>query len=177
MTTQQTGDIEQALVRDLDQLGDRLLDDAFSTELYRALTNRRWRKDGGPEGGISLSWTRAEEIVNDLRARREREPLELAQTGGEGELSDTVEDELGRIGWRSEPLDTSRHDEAHADQPAESPPPADTGERHAPVEDARGWEREAHREAEASRLGQPDAPPRTGPGEHAGGGTTSSDKA
>jgi hypothetical protein len=148
MTTRETGDIERALARDLDQLGDRLLDEEFSTELYRALANRRWRKDGGPDGAVSLSWSRAEELVNDLRARRGREPLELAQTGGEGELSDTVEGELGRIGWRSEPLNTARHDEAHAAQPAESPPPADSGERHAPVEDPGGWEREAHREAD-----------------------------
>jgi hypothetical protein len=177
MTTQGTEDIERALVRDLDQLGDRFLDEAFSAELYRALANRRWRRDGGPEGAVSLSWSRAKQVVNELRARRDGEPLELAQTGGEGELSDTVEGELGRIGWRSEPLNTGRHDEAHAGRATDSPPPADTGDRHAPVEDARGWEREAHREAEASRLGQPDAPPQSGPGDHAGGGKLSSDKA
>ena len=143
-----TADLERALVRDLDQLGERFLDEEFATELYRALTNRRWRRDGGPEGAIALSWSRAEEIVNELRGRHEREPLELAQTGGEGELSDLVEGELGGLGWRSEPLNTSRHDEAHVGQPAESPPPAGTGEARSPAEDSRGWEREAHREAD-----------------------------
>ena len=112
----ETADLERALVRDLDQLGDRFLDEEFSTDLYRALTNRRWNRDGGPDGAISLSWSRAEEIVNELRTRRDREPLELAQTGGEGELSRTVEDELAGLGWRSQPLNTDRHDDAHVGQ-------------------------------------------------------------
>ncbi|MDQ3934563.1 MAG: hypothetical protein M3340_08015 [Actinomycetota bacterium] len=144
----ETADLERALVRDLEQLGDRFLDEQFSTELYRALSNRRWRRDGGPEGAISLSWSRAEEVVNDLRGRHDREPLELAQTGGEGELSELVERELGAAGWRSEPLNTGRRDEAHVGQPADSPPPPETGEQHSPAEDSGGWEREAHREAD-----------------------------
>ena len=144
----ETADLERALVRDLDQLGERFLDERFATELYRALTNRRWRREGGPEGAISLSWSRAEAIVNELRQRHEREPLELAQTGGEGELSDLVEGELAALGWRSEPLNTGRRDEAHVGQPAESAPPAGTGEARSPAEDSRGWEREAHREAD-----------------------------
>ena len=51
--------------------------------------------------GLSLSWGRAEEIVNSLRERRGPEQ----------------------------------------------------GEAQSPVEDSRGWEREAHREAENARLG------------------------
>jgi hypothetical protein len=172
-----TAELERALVRDLDQLGDRLTDEGFCTELYRGLANRRWHKDGGPGGAISLSWSRVEEIVNDLRARRDREPLTLAQTGGEGELSELVERELGAWGWRSEELNTGRHDEAHSGQPSESPPPRDTGYEQAPVEDARAWEREAHREADAARIGTPEAPSRAGPGTGAGGGGTQPDKA
>jgi hypothetical protein len=122
MTVTQTTDLEPTLIRDLDQLGDSLADQQFSAELYRALTNRRWRKEGGPEGAVTLSWSRAEEVVNEFRARRGREPLSLAQSGGEGELSAAVEKELGAVGWRSEPLNTGRHDDAHVGRGGEPAP-------------------------------------------------------
>jgi hypothetical protein len=167
-------DLERTLVRDLESLGDRLADEEFCTELYRALTNRVWRRSGGPDGHVSLSWREAEEIVNELRRAAGREALELAQTGGEGEVSATVGAELERLGWTSQPLNTGRHDDAHVEQ-AKSPPPADQGDRDAPVEDSRGWEREAHREAEEARL-RTGGPPAT-QGEHAGGGNVPGDKA
>jgi hypothetical protein len=162
--------LETALAEDLRQLADRFRDDQLSGELYRALTNRRWRKDGGPEGAVSLSWSRAEELVNDLRDRSGAQPLELAQTGGEGDLSDLVRDELGAIGWRSKPLDTSRHDDSHVarDEGGEPRTPAGTGA---------DWERQAHDEADAARRGLADAPPQSGPGTGAGGGANPSDRA
>ena len=148
--------LEAQLLRDLGGLGDRFVDDEFSSELYRALTNNRWQKESGPEGAVSLSWSRAEELVNELRSRAGREPLALAQTGGEGEVSDLVAGELGRLGWRARALNTSRRDEQHLTQP-ESPPPADHGQRHAPADDARDWEQRAHEEADESRS--PRLPP------------------
>ena len=144
-------ELERVLIDDLDKLDDRFADEEFCSELYRALTNNMWRKQG-PEGHVSLSWGRAEEIVNSLRERRGLPDLELAQPGREGEVSRVVGEELGRLGWSSTPLNTSRHDPAHAERP-ESPPPAKQGEAQSPVEDSRGWEREAHREAENARLG------------------------
>ncbi|HEV3408329.1 MAG TPA: hypothetical protein VG079_06545 [Gaiellaceae bacterium] len=140
--------LERELVRDLETLAERIArDEEFCGDLYRALTNNKWRKDGGREGHVSLSWSRAEELVNDVRVRQGKEPLALAQTGGEGEVSELAGAELGRLGWRATPLQTGEHDAEHRTQP-ESPPPADQGERMAPVDDAGRWEREAHEEAD-----------------------------
>ena len=144
--------LERALMEDLATLGERFADEEFSTELYRALANNTWHKSGGPDGHVSFSWGRAEALVNDLRAHLDQSPLTLAQTGGEGEVSDVVAAELGRLGWTNQPLNTSRRDEQHLAQPP-SPPPGDQGERFAPVDDAHAWEREAHEDAERRRLG------------------------
>lgn len=139
---------ESTLLEDLAGLDERFADDEFSTELYRALARNRWTKD---DHTVSLSWSRAEELVNELRARRAQDPLELAQTGDEGEVSPLVLDEAGRLGWSIEALDTTTHDPEHSSKPVESPPPLGTGEAHAPVEDAGGWERKAHEDAERAR--------------------------
>ena len=142
--------LERTLVEDLATLEQRFVDEEFSSELYRALTNTRWRKEGGPEGHVSLSWSRAEELVNELRGRAGQRALPLAQTGGEGDVSDLVADELSRLGWRTEPLDTSLRDDRHLTQP-ESPPPADHGERSTPASEAADWEQRAHEEADERR--------------------------
>lgn len=106
--------LESELMRDLDQLGDRFVDDSFCGELYRALTNNALRKEGGPEGHMVLSWNRVEELVNELRSRHGQPPLILAQGGGEGDVSDTVGDELNAFGWHWRALNTARHDERHS---------------------------------------------------------------
>ena len=74
----------------------------------------------------------------------------LRVTGEEGEVSATVEDVLGRLGWSHEPLPTDRDHPAHLGLDA-SPPPADHGERMAPVPDSDEQERAAHEAAEAER--------------------------
>ena len=145
--------LERELANDLATLDERFADEEFSTELYRALTNNTWSKGGGPEGRVSLSWSRAETFVNELRARQGQEPLTLAQTGGEGEISDLVAEELDRLGWSADALDTSQHDPEHLAQP-ESPPPAGQGERDAPTGEETEWERIAHDEAEENRPPQ-----------------------
>jgi alkylated DNA repair dioxygenase AlkB len=136
---------------DLSRLDERLADDEFATELYRALASRAWSRADGPDGHVALSWTRAEELVNELRRQVGQAPLALAQTGGEGEVASVVGEELQRLGWRSAPLNTDRHDDAHVGQAADSPPPADTGARMAPPPNTRDWEREAHEEAGRAR--------------------------
>jgi len=160
--TAETEDLERELVADLATLEERLADERFCSDLYRALAGRLWRKDAGPDGHVSLSWGRAEEIVNELRRRGGHDPLTLAQTGGEGEVSGTVEKELDRLGWHSAPLDPERHDPSHANRP-DSPPPSGQGEAGSPTEDSHAWERQAHREAEESRG-------RTAPVEEPGNG-------
>ena len=96
--------LEGELVRDLQGLSDRLGDSEFCAELYRALTNRTLTKDGPPGGYLVLSWDRAEEFVNEMRAGRSQPPISLAQSGGEGVISETVSRELERQGWRTRPL-------------------------------------------------------------------------
>src|SRR4051794_33460806 len=105
-------ELEQELARDLGTLGERLRDEEFTTELYRALTNRIWRKQGSA-GHVSLSWRRAEEIIDGVRERAGYERLALAQSGGEGEVSGAVGSELRDRGWTHAPLNTGRHDDGH----------------------------------------------------------------
>jgi hypothetical protein len=129
--------LEGQLRDDLRDAADRLADDQSSADVYRALTSRIWFKGDAGEG-VALSWKRAEELVNELRAAVGREPLELAQSGGEGDVSAQVEEALGGRGWRSKPLDTSSHDERHLDSPEDEPRTPPNAE----------WERVAHAEAD-----------------------------
>jgi hypothetical protein len=126
--------LEHALARDLHALGNRFVDEEFSSDLYRALAGRAWSKDGA-EGRVALSWTRAEQVVNEQRLRIGYEAL-LAQTGGEGEVTDLVAGELAKLGWRAD--QRARSDPDHLSR-AESPPPPDHGERMAPVPDSFEW--------------------------------------
>jgi hypothetical protein len=92
----------QLLQTDMQRLDDRIRDEKFSRELYRALADNKWTKEGET---VALSWKRAEELINAVR-REAFEPL----------------------GWRIEPLDTSTHDPAHLSSP-EDPPPQSGGRR------------------------------------------------
>lgn len=149
--------IERELVRDLATLGERFADDHFAADLYRALAGSALSKQD-LRGHVSLSWRHAEEIVNSLRAEAGREPLELAQSGDEGAVADTVGDELRRLGWHARPRDTTRHDDAHVGSPA-SPPPAGHGERRAPAGPLdTDWEQHAHEEADAGERLMPGRP-------------------
>jgi hypothetical protein len=145
-----TTTLERMLLDDLDVEGERAADENFCTELYRALTRSVWRNDRDPEGQLSPSFGRAEWLVNEWRARRGAEPLTLAQTGGEGDVSGTVEEVLGRLGWSRRPLATDRDHPAHLGLD-ESPPPPDHGERMAPVPSSEEQERAAHEAADAER--------------------------
>src|SRR3954453_14291773 len=115
----------QLLQSDMERLEDRMRDEKFSRELYRALGNNEWTKDGEP---VALSWKRAEELINAVRRGLGEQPLVLAETGGEGEVDRSVREELEPLGWKISPLDTSRHDPDHLDSP-EDPPPASGGRR------------------------------------------------
>ena len=130
--------LEEELRRDLEALEQRFADEQFSSDLYRALSNNVWQKRERPEGALALSWNRAEALVNSLREHFAQPVLTLAQTGGEGEVADVVADELGRLGWTREPLDTSRHDERHLSQPELAPATGGGAE----------WEQLAHDEAD-----------------------------
>jgi hypothetical protein len=144
-----TDALERALTADLVTLGQRLVDARFCSELYRALTNMRWYRDG-IDGHLALSWNLVERLVNDLRAGIDEPPLELAQTGGEGEVAPAVEAELRGLGWTHKPQNTSRNDDDHVSEPSGAPPAS--GETPAgQVSQEERFER-AHEEAESNRL-------------------------
>ena len=79
-------------------------DDQFCAELYRALTNRTLSKADHSDGHLVLSWNRAADFVNELRAQERHGPLPLAASGGEGVVSEVMLDELAARGWRTRPL-------------------------------------------------------------------------
>jgi len=62
-----TDDLERQLVHDLTGLGDRMADERFCHELYRALTNNEWTREG-TVGAIALSWNLADRLINDVHA-------------------------------------------------------------------------------------------------------------
>jgi len=51
-----------------------------------------------------LSWERAADVVNELRARGNHAPLPLAGSGGEGVISEVMLDELTAHGWHTRPF-------------------------------------------------------------------------
>jgi hypothetical protein len=145
-----TTTLERLLLDDLDVEGERAADEKFCTELYRALTNAVWRNDRDSEGQLSPSWQRAEWLVSQWRVRHGHGELTLAQTGGEGEVSATVDEVLGGLGWTHKPLSTDTDHPAHLGLD-ESPPPPGHGERMAGVPSSAEQERAAHEAAAAER--------------------------
>ena len=145
-----TDTTERALLADLGELRERHADDEFMGDLYRALANRTWHHQDASGGDhVALSWRRAEEVVNELRAAAGAQPLTLAQTGGEGEVAGSIDAELGRRGWRHRPLNTGRHDDQHSGQPT-APPPGDQGARLAPDDSHPKLTQSARRSGEVS---------------------------
>jgi hypothetical protein len=131
--------LERRLVNDIQTLGDMVADDSFYAELYRSLAGVRWFNG---DAHVTLSWKRAEELVNAVREGHGHPALQLAQTGGEGEVSERVADALSGLGWTAKPLDTSQHDDSHVDSRPDAPPRGAEPQQ---------WERQAHAEAEENR--------------------------
>jgi hypothetical protein len=109
----------QLLQADMQRLGDRMRDEKFCRELYRALADNKWSKDGET---VALSWKRAEELINAVRRGLGEDPMTLAQTGGEGQVDRSVREAFEPLGWTIEPLDTGRDDPAHLGSPEDPPP-------------------------------------------------------
>jgi hypothetical protein len=110
----------QLLQSDLQRLEDRIRDEKFCFELYRALADNKWSKEGE---SVALSWKRAEEVINAVRRGHGQETLELAQTGHEAYVDRTIREAFEPLGWKIEPLDTGGHDPAHLDSPKDPPRP------------------------------------------------------
>lgn len=96
--------LESQLVHDLEDLSGRFTDERFCAEVYRALTNRTLSKEGRPHTSLVLSWNRAADCVNELRAREDQAPLPLAGSGREGVISELLLDELAEHGWCTRPF-------------------------------------------------------------------------
>jgi hypothetical protein len=109
-----TEELERRLLNDLQTLGDLVTDESFHHELYRALAGPRWFLSGDGGTHVAFSWKRAEEAVNNLRAEHGHGPLALAQTGGEGDVSERVAGALEGLGWQARPPEAG-HDDAHVD--------------------------------------------------------------
>jgi hypothetical protein len=106
----------QLLQADIQQLPERIRDNKFSRELYCALANNRWSKDGEE---VAMSWKRAANLVNAMRRGHNRPNLPLYATGCEGKVDSPIRREVvERFGWNVEPLDTGEHDPVHVDDPA-----------------------------------------------------------
>jgi hypothetical protein len=97
------GALEQVLEADLDMLFAGLADDWSSVELYRALSRTRLVKRDGPDGKLSLRAPRAGTLVNSLRERHGKAPLDFALSGGEGEISERAAEMLASTGWTAQP--------------------------------------------------------------------------
>ena len=151
--------LERELARDLGSVGAQLADDRLWQDLYKALANTRWRKARGEAGGggrrpetggqghVTLSWKRAEDIVNGVASEQGEEPMTLAQTGGEGEVSPRIAELLEPLGWSSAPQDTSTHDPRHEESPGDPPPGASGGGGAEP-----DWKREGDAAADSEQL-------------------------
>lgn len=109
----------QLIQTDMQRLEDRMRDEKFVRELYRALANNVWTKEGE---SAALSWRRAEELINAVRRGLGESSLVLAETGGEGTVDRSIREAFEPLGWRIEPLDTSRRHPAHLDSPEDPPP-------------------------------------------------------
>ncbi len=138
--------LERELARDLGTVGAQLADDRLWNDLYKALANTRWRKPGSGDGHLTLSWKRAEALVNGIAGDQGEEPMTLAQTGGEGEVSSRIAELLGPMGWSSAPEDTSTHDPRHDDSPP-GPPPQPAGQQGGEPD----WKREGDAAADAEQ--------------------------
>jgi len=121
--------LERHLVNDLRTVADRLDDERTVRDLYRALATRALKPHEG-DGHLALSRKRAEDL---LTAAGFESADGLADSGGEGEVSDRARELLDGIGWVSDPENTSRNDPMHDSSPRDAPPRQPPAERAAGV--------------------------------------------
>jgi hypothetical protein len=138
-----TDSLERILAEDLGRLGERLGDDRLVHDLYQALAGTALSK-ASETGHVSLSWSRAAELLNSARAGQAIGTLDgLPQSGGEGEVSDRARGALDELGWRVKAESHDHADPSHTQNPSAPPP----GGHEEPE-----WKREGDAEAERERL-------------------------
>lgn len=93
----------QAFEVALRTLSDRVrTDDTFARELYAALCNMRWRRDGSETEPVSMSWRYAGGVIAHLACKGECY-LDYYCSGNEGKVSEQVREALGGLGWIPDP--------------------------------------------------------------------------
>jgi hypothetical protein len=93
--------LQEALYQDLATIADSLTDDDVAADLCRALAGNEWRKREA-RGHVSLDFDEARQIVNRLRDRVGRPPLDLAPGEGTHNTGDAIEYALSSLGWRTD---------------------------------------------------------------------------
>jgi hypothetical protein len=87
----------EALEVTLNSLTDYVTrDDGFAQELYAALCNMRWQREG-MDAPVSMSWRFAGGVVAGLLGQGDY--LDFYCSGNEGKVSGRVRELLGKQGW------------------------------------------------------------------------------
>lgn len=89
--------------KDLKDIADKLQDDDFAKDVYRALCNMRWQSKNNPKKVYSCTWRYAGELVAELRAKGEIY-LDFYLSGGEGGITKEVGEAFGEMGMGWVPL-------------------------------------------------------------------------
>jgi len=94
-------DILEALPKDCEFITLIRTDDEFATELYAALCNMMWVKNGIT---WMCSWRYAGGLVADIRNKGE-DYMHFYCSGGEGTVSDRIREHLKKLGWEPSEFD------------------------------------------------------------------------
>ena len=86
---------------DINNLYQKLLNDDYAKDLYRALCNMRWKKRGFTEL-YSCSWRYAGGLIATIRNKGE-DYMNFYLSGYEGNVTDEIRDDLKRLGWKQDP--------------------------------------------------------------------------
>jgi len=86
---------------DLYLLKDKLTDGKYATDMYRALSNMRWRNRGTGEV-YSCSWRYAGGLIAEIRDKGENY-LAFYCSGREGYILEEIETDLNNLGWVKHP--------------------------------------------------------------------------
>ena len=82
-------------IADSSEIKELLQDDTFANELYAALCNVDWFKDGDQ---YSASWRHSGAVVAQFRFKNE-DYMDFYCNGAEGTVSERVKTALGKLGW------------------------------------------------------------------------------
>jgi len=92
---------------DIQSLKERVVKEyGFATDLYNALCNMQWQNKENPKDIYSCSWRYAGGLVAEMKENYEpMNYMEFYCSGYEGQVSEEVEEELDKLGWKPLPYD------------------------------------------------------------------------